>query len=196
MFPVNHFRHTVAKGWDTYAGRKTPLLSDRSAWMMQSGNWFCRQKTACFLNSLPCRDKRTFIRWKAGKTNWTITKRCGKWYRIQLRHFSSRSDPDWHDQSFSDVRGSLQSAFIGYFLDGKHNGKGYATKAVKLIVDYAFNELKLYRIEAGVMPHNKASIRMLEKAGFHKEGITRKNVKIKGKWEDHQVLAIIHPEGK
>ncbi|MDF9767149.1 RimJ/RimL family protein N-acetyltransferase [Bacillus velezensis] len=49
-------------------------------------------------------------------------------------------------------------------------------------------------IEAGVMPHNKASIRVLEKAGFHKEGIARKNVKINGKWEDHQVLAIIHPE--
>lgn len=97
---------------------------------------------------------------------------------------------------FQVVRGSLQSAFNGYFLDGKHNGKGYATKAVKLIVDYAFNELKLHRIEAGVMPRNKASIRVLEKAGFHKEGIARKNVKIKGKWEDHQVLAIIHPEDK
>lgn len=95
---------------------------------------------------------------------------------------------------FQVVRGSLQSAFIGYFLDGRHNGKGYATKAVKLAVDYAFNELKLHRIEAGVMPHNKASIRVLEKAGFHKEGIARKNVKINGKWEDHQVLAIIHPE--
>ncbi|MGO0190763.1 GNAT family N-acetyltransferase [Bacillus velezensis] len=82
------------------------------------------------------------------------------------------------------------------FLDGKHNGKGYATKAVKLAVDYAFNELKLHRIEAGVMPHNKASIRVLEKAGFHKEDIARKNVKINGKWEDHQVLAIIHPEDK
>ncbi len=95
---------------------------------------------------------------------------------------------------FQVVRGSLQSAFIGYFLDGKYNGKGYATKAVKLAVDYAFNELELHRIEAGVMPNNKASIRVLEKAVFHKEGIARKKVKINGKWEDHQVLAIIHPE--
>lgn len=88
----------------------------------------------------------------------------------------------------------LQSAFIGYFLDRGHNGKGYATEAIKLIVDFAFNELNLHRIEAGVMPHNQASIRVLEKAGFHKEGIARKNVKINGKWEDHQVLAIINPE--
>lgn len=44
------------------------------------------------------------------------------------------------------------------------------------------------------MPHNIASIRVLEKAGFHKEGIALKNVKINGKWEDHQVLAIINPK--
>lgn len=94
---------------------------------------------------------------------------------------------------FHVMRGSLQSAFIGYFLDKNHNGKGYTTEAAKLIVDYGFNELHLHRIEAGVMPHNIGSIRVLEKAGFHKEGIAVKNVKINGKWEDHQVLAIINP---
>jgi len=41
------------------------------------------------------------------------------------------------------------------------------------------------------MPHNIGSVLVLEKAGFQKEGIARKNVKINGKWEDHQVLAII-----
>ena len=65
--------------------------------------------------------------------------------------------------------------------------------AVKLAVDYAFNELKLHRIEAGVMPHNKASIRVLEKLAFIKKAL-REKCKINGKWEDHQVLAIIHPE--
>jgi RimJ/RimL family protein N-acetyltransferase len=94
---------------------------------------------------------------------------------------------------FQVIRDSLQSAFIGYFLDQKHNGKGYTTEAAKLLVDYAFNELTLHRIEAGVMPHNIGSIRVLEKSGFHKEGIAIKNVKINGKWEDHQVLAIINP---
>ncbi len=94
---------------------------------------------------------------------------------------------------FQVLRGALQCAFIGYFLDQQHNGKGYTTEAVRLMIDYAFHDLKLHRIEAGVMPHNIASIRVLEKAGFHKEGIARKNVKINGKWEDHQVLAIINP---
>lgn len=95
--------------------------------------------------------------------------------------------------SLSEIlRGPLQSCFIGYDLDKPHNGKGYMTEAVRLLVDFGFKELKLHRIEAGVMPHNLGSIRVLEKAGFQKEGIARKNVEINGKWEDHQVLAIIN----
>ncbi|MDO8224516.1 GNAT family N-acetyltransferase [Bacillus cabrialesii] len=95
---------------------------------------------------------------------------------------------------FQIIRGALQTAFIGYFLDKAHNGKGLMTEAVRLVVDYAFHELKLHRIEAGVMPRNLRSMRVLEKAGFHKEGIARKNVKINGIWEDHQVLAILNPD--
>jgi [ribosomal protein S5]-alanine N-acetyltransferase len=90
------------------------------------------------------------------------------------------------------LRGALQSCFVGYFLDKKQNGKGYMTEAVRLVMDYALNELKLHRIEAGVMPHNISSIRVLEKDGFQKEGIARKNVRINGKWEDHQVLAYVN----
>lgn len=89
------------------------------------------------------------------------------------------------------VRENLQSCWIGYFLDKDYNGKGYMTEAVKLVVKYAFQELQFHRIEAGVMPHNTGSIKVLLKAGFNKEGIARKNVKINGHWEDHQTLAII-----
>ncbi|MFE8699693.1 GNAT family N-acetyltransferase [Cytobacillus sp. FJAT-54145] len=92
------------------------------------------------------------------------------------------------------IRGDLQSCWIGYYLDKDQNGKGYMTKAVRLGVDYAFKELKLHRIEAGVMPHNVGSIKVLEKAGFNKEGIAKQNVRINGRWEDHQTLAIINPE--
>ena len=90
------------------------------------------------------------------------------------------------------IRGNIQGAWIGYALTKAQNGKGYTTEAVKQIVDFAFKELKLHRIEAGVMPRNPASIRVLEKAGFHKEGIAKENVRINGKWEDHQILAIVH----
>ncbi|CAM4272471.1 GNAT family N-acetyltransferase [Bacillus manliponensis] len=95
---------------------------------------------------------------------------------------------------FDVIRGNIQSCWIGYFLDKEQNGKGYMSEAVKLVVDYAFSQLKFHRIEAGVMPHNIGSIKVLLKAGFHKEGLAKKNVKINGRWEDHQTLAIINPE--
>ncbi|MBC1250441.1 GNAT family N-acetyltransferase [Listeria welshimeri] len=95
---------------------------------------------------------------------------------------------------FSILRESLQSAFVGYFLDKAHNGNGYATEAVQLIVDFGFDILGLHRIEAGVMPRNERSKQVLLKAGFHLEGLAIQNVRINGTWEDHQVLAIINPE--
>jgi [ribosomal protein S5]-alanine N-acetyltransferase len=88
-------------------------------------------------------------------------------------------------------RGSLQRCLIGYNLDQQYNGRGYATEVVSLAVKFAFNELKLHRVDAGVMLSNIGSMRVLEKVGFHREGIEQKGVKINGRWEDHQIFAII-----
>ncbi|WP_286119522.1 GNAT family protein [Thermoactinomyces sp. DSM 45891] len=90
------------------------------------------------------------------------------------------------------MRQHLQSCWIGYTLDQDYNGRGYMSKAVKLAVDHAFQELNLHRIEAAVLPHNMGSISVLLKNGFHKEGIARKSLKVNGKWEDHQILAIVN----
>jgi len=92
---------------------------------------------------------------------------------------------------FQILRGPSQHCMVGYSLDKQFNGNGYMTESIRLAVEFAFNELLLHRIEAGAMPHNIGSIAVLEKSGFCKEGIARKNVKINGKWEDHQMLAII-----
>ena len=92
---------------------------------------------------------------------------------------------------FQIIRGPLQSCVIGYSLDKQYNGNGYVTEAVSLAVEFAFKSIKLHRIEAGVMPNHIASMRVLEKVGFHKEGIAQKSVKLNGKWEDHQIFAII-----
>lgn len=88
---------------------------------------------------------------------------------------------------------SLMTCFIGYSVDGQHQGKGYATQAVQLASDYGFKVLKLHRIEAGVMPTNIASQRVLEKNGFIREGLARKNVHIHGKWEDHYTYGCLNP---
>ena len=90
------------------------------------------------------------------------------------------------------VRGDLQSCYTGFTLDKEHNAKGYTTEALQLVVDFAFRELQLHRIEAGAMLANLASIRVLEKVGLKKEGIAKENIRINGKWTDHQILAIIN----
>lgn len=91
-------------------------------------------------------------------------------------------------------RGPAQNCMIGYTLDEQQNGKGYMTEAVQMTVAFGFQTLKLHRIEAGVMPHNLPSIKVLEKAGFHREGIAKEIVQINGKWQDHLILAIVNPE--
>ena len=92
---------------------------------------------------------------------------------------------------FHIFRGPLQKCLVGYSLDQQFNGKGYTTEAVSLAVEFAFHELKLHRVEAGAMLSNPGSMRVLEKAGFHREGIEQKGVKVNGQWEDHQIFAIL-----
>ena len=91
------------------------------------------------------------------------------------------------------IRGPIQAAWVGYSIDKAENGRGIATQALQLVTVHAFWDLKLHRLEAGVMPHNAASIRVLEKVGYEREGLMRKNVSINGRWEDHYHYAIINP---
>ena len=64
------------------------------------------------------------------------------------------------------IWGAFCSAFLGYKLDKDFLNKGYMTMAVEMLIKYAFEELGLHRIEANVMPKNKASLRVLEKNHF------------------------------
>lgn len=83
------------------------------------------------------------------------------------------------------VWGGFRSAFLGYKLDKDCVNHGYMTMAVAMLVRYAFEELKLHRIEANVMPRNTASLRVLEKNGFACEGQSPYYLRINGVWEDH-----------
>lgn len=90
------------------------------------------------------------------------------------------------------VYGVFLSCFAGYKLDKNEQSKGYMTEALSEIVRIAFEEYKLHRIEANIMPRNKASIRVVEKAGFIKEGISKKYLKINDKWEDHEHYVVLN----
>ncbi|HEX8288180.1 MAG TPA: GNAT family protein [Pyrinomonadaceae bacterium] len=88
-------------------------------------------------------------------------------------------------------RGNFCNAYLGYFLGADFAGKGFMTEAISLTLRYAFKDLKLHRVEANVQPENLASIAVLKKNGFTKEGFSRRYLKIDKKWRDHERWAII-----
>ncbi|MBW9159537.1 GNAT family N-acetyltransferase [Clostridium tagluense] len=86
------------------------------------------------------------------------------------------------------VMGVFKNAFIGYSLDENEQGKGYMKEAVKLVVEYAFEELELHRIEATTLIDNEKSQRVLINSGFKELGISEKYLYINGEWRDHMVF--------
>ncbi|MBN9233266.1 MULTISPECIES: GNAT family N-acetyltransferase [Phyllobacteriaceae] len=87
--------------------------------------------------------------------------------------------------------GVAQSGHIGYWIGERYAGKGLMTDAVKVLAGFAFDTLKLHRIEAACIPDNIRSIRVLEKAGFQREGLLRSYLRINGAWQDHYLYARI-----
>jgi ribosomal-protein-alanine N-acetyltransferase len=83
------------------------------------------------------------------------------------------------------VRGSFQSANVGYWVDRDRNGRGLATAAVGAVLRHAFEEVGLHRLEAGTLLDNFASQRVLEKNAFTRIGVARKHLLIAGEWRDH-----------
>jgi len=86
------------------------------------------------------------------------------------------------------VMGVFKNAFIGYSMDEKQQNKGYMKEAVKLVVEYAFDELELHRIEATTLVDNKKSQSVLQNCGFKELGISEKYLYINGEWRDHMIF--------
>lgn len=91
-------------------------------------------------------------------------------------------------------RRSFQNCYLGYWVAEEHNGRGHATRAVRLAVAYAFDDLGLHRVQANVMTKNPRSARVLENAGFRKEGLALRYLQIAGRWEDHDMYALTAEE--
>jgi [ribosomal protein S5]-alanine N-acetyltransferase len=83
------------------------------------------------------------------------------------------------------VRGAFQNANVGYWVAETHNGQGVCTRALGLVCERAFTELGLHRVEAGTLPDNYASQRVLEKNGFVRIGVAPRYLQIAGFWSDH-----------
>ena len=85
----------------------------------------------------------------------------------------------------SILYGIVKSGILGYSIDKLEQGKGIMTSAVKLVTEYAFNELGMHRIEASVLVDNEKSKRVLNKCGFKELGLNEKYLFIDGVWRDH-----------
>lgn len=109
--------------------------------------------------------------------------------------FERRSNDLLGGISIGNIRhGVAESASIGYWMGERHAGKGTMVEAVKLVCNYGFSTLGLHRIEAACIPDNNRSIRVLEKAGFQREGLLRSYLRINGEWRDHFLFAVIAGE--
>jgi ribosomal-protein-alanine N-acetyltransferase len=92
------------------------------------------------------------------------------------------------------VRGPWQNATLGYWIDRAANGRGHATDGVILTCRFAFEHAGLHRAQPAIMPRNARSRRVVEKAGFRKEGTALRYLKIAGVWEDHDIFALTREE--
>ncbi|MBE1875421.1 GNAT family N-acetyltransferase [Myceligenerans pegani] len=83
------------------------------------------------------------------------------------------------------VRGAFQNGNLGYWIDADLGGRGLMTRAVTSLVEHARDALDLHRLQAGTLPHNKASQAVLTRAGFERFGYAPRYMRIAGEWRDH-----------
>jgi [ribosomal protein S5]-alanine N-acetyltransferase len=89
------------------------------------------------------------------------------------------------------VRGSFQSAYLGYGAVERFAGQGYMGEALELVLQEAFTTLRLHRVEANIQPRNAVSIALVRRVGFELEGLSPRYLKIGGRWQDHERWAIV-----
>jgi ribosomal-protein-alanine N-acetyltransferase len=91
-------------------------------------------------------------------------------------------------------RGPFQNAYIGYWMDEAMAGNGYTPEAVAVLLQFAFEELGLHRVQISIIPRNSASRRVVEKLDLRDEGVAVRYLEINGTWEDHIRFAITAEE--
>lgn len=88
-------------------------------------------------------------------------------------------------------RGVTQAGTLGYWIGQPHAGQGHMTAGVRAFLPFVFETLRLHRLEAACLLRNEASIRLLERVGFQREGLARRYLKINGTWQDHLLYGLI-----
>ncbi|CAB4326305.1 MULTISPECIES: GNAT family protein [unclassified Brucella] len=186
--PFRRSNPTVLRGQRIYL--RDPVMSDYTSWAS------LREQSRAFLTP-----------WEPTWPDDDLTRSA---FRYRIRHYQDESSAGTGYPFFifrnSDNRivggitignihrGVGQNGVVGYWSGAPFAGKGYMTEALSLVIPFAFDQLRLHRLEAACIPHNVRSIRLLEKAGFQREGLLRSYLKINGFWQDHLLLALIESD--
>jgi ribosomal-protein-alanine N-acetyltransferase len=91
-------------------------------------------------------------------------------------------------------RGPFQNGFVGYWIDQRVAGRGYAPESAAVLLRFSFEEIGLHRIQVCIIPRNGPSRRVADKLGLREEGIAVRFLEINGVWEDHACYAITAEE--
>lgn len=143
------------------------------------------------------------VRWEE---EWALSELNAAAFKRRLRHcdremrrgaslplFVFRRDDETlvGGATLSNIRyGAARSAHLGYWIGEPYVRRGYGLAAVRALLDHAFHAVNLNRIEAACQPENVASQHLLKRAGFLKEGLARRYLRINGAWRDHNIFAI------
>lgn len=92
------------------------------------------------------------------------------------------------------TRGALQSATVGYWVSQSRNGRGFASAAVSDVIEIAFKQLRLHRLQADTLLYNTASQRVLTRNGFQPFAIAPTYLKIAGRWQDFIMFHLINSD--
>lgn len=169
---------------------RAPQISDYADWME------LRDKSRDFLTP-----------WEPAWTSSELTRssfrRRLKYYARDLREdlgyafflYDSDEDSLFGGVTLSNVRrGVTHACTLGYWIGAPYADQGKMTAGVRAIIPFVFDTLRLHRLEAACLPRNEASIRLLRRLGFSREGLARRYLKINGIWQDHVTYALLEDD--
>lgn len=89
------------------------------------------------------------------------------------------------------VRGVFKSGYLGYYAFVPHAGRGLMKAGLARVIARAFGPMRLHRLEANIQPGNDASVELVKRLGFRREGYSPRYLRIAGRWRDHERWAVV-----